>query len=130
MCVCVCVLRANFADLALVKVVDDGVVERLFELPLGLWTVGLKLRAAHLIQPLRRRSRRHRAKKIGLVLFFLFCHVDSETFFLPSFIIVLSKRKGSENSEIGLPLLSCIKFLAPNQSVQQINQNNAHLSYS
>lgn len=29
-------LRANFADLALVEVVDDGVVERLFELPLGL----------------------------------------------------------------------------------------------
>lgn len=29
-------LRANFADLALVEVVDYGVVERLFELPLGL----------------------------------------------------------------------------------------------
>lgn len=26
----------NFADLALVEVIDDGVVERLFELPLGL----------------------------------------------------------------------------------------------
>lgn len=29
-------LRANFADLALVEVVDDSVIERLFELPLGL----------------------------------------------------------------------------------------------
>lgn len=26
----------NFADLALVEVIDDGVVERLFKLPLGL----------------------------------------------------------------------------------------------
>lgn len=60
---------ANFANLALVEVVDDGVVECLFELSLGLRTVGLKLWAAHLIQPLRQQSRRHRAKKSGLVLF-------------------------------------------------------------
>lgn len=108
--------RANFADLALVEVVDDGVVQRLFELPLGLRTVGFKLRAAHLIQPLRQRSSRHRAKKIGLVLFLFFSLLIAKHF-LPSFIIVWSQGRGSENSTIGLSLLSCVKILALNQSV-------------
>lgn len=37
------------ADLALVKVVNDGVVECFFELPLGLGAVGLKLGVARLV---------------------------------------------------------------------------------
>lgn len=37
------------ADLALVKVVNNGVVKRLFELPLRLGSMELKLGAAHLI---------------------------------------------------------------------------------
>lgn len=45
------------ADLALVKVVDDGVVQHLFELPLGLGAVELKLRATHVIGPLVWRQR-------------------------------------------------------------------------
>lgn len=59
----------NFADLALVEVINDGVVERLFELPLGLWTVGLKLWAAHLIQPLWQNGRHKAEKTIGSYIF-------------------------------------------------------------
>lgn len=36
-------------DLALVKVVNDGVVESLFELPLRLGAMELKLRTTHVI---------------------------------------------------------------------------------
>lgn len=43
------VKKVKHADLALVKVVDDGVVESFFELPLGLGAVGLKLGIARLI---------------------------------------------------------------------------------
>lgn len=39
----------NHTNLALVKVINDGVIEGFFELPLGLGAVELKLGAAHLI---------------------------------------------------------------------------------
>lgn len=44
-----CHAYSQAADLALVKVVDDGVVECFFELPLGLGAMKLKLGAASVI---------------------------------------------------------------------------------
>lgn len=48
-------LSANkvHTDLALVKVVNDGVVESFFELALRLGAMELKLRTAHVIWPLK-----------------------------------------------------------------------------